>query len=118
MKFKFHRTFAVPSAVFLQFAAATNAVAETVSYTMQDSYFPVQLNDGGDFFSNERHRVGNVCEYCQLEQATVAWREFSNGCPVQREHPDDHGGKRHEVKHDDLFPGRAGARRAFPQTRA
>ena len=38
--------------------------------------------------------------------------------PVQREHPDDHGGKRHEVEHDDLFPARAGARRAFPQTRA
>ena len=38
--------------------------------------------------------------------------------PVQREHPDDHGGKRHEVEHDDLFPGRAGAQRAFPQTRA
>ena len=31
--------------------------------------------------------------------------------PVQREHPDDHGGKRHEVEHDDLFLGRAGARR-------
>ncbi len=46
----------------------------TVTYTMQDAYFPTQFNDGGDFFDNVGTELGMWAN--NGNKNTVAWRTF------------------------------------------
>jgi len=46
----------------------------TVTYTMQDTYFPTQFNDGGDFFDNGSTELGMWAN--TGNKNTAAWRTF------------------------------------------
>jgi autotransporter-associated beta strand protein len=79
--------------------------ASTVTYTLQDSTFPTQFNNGGDFYSNGTTELGMWAN--NGSKQTVAWRNF--------ETDGNNTGSNRSLQVGDVFTITVAATRAFGQ---
>ena len=77
----------------------------TVTYAMQDAYFPTQFNDGGDFFNNGSIELGMWAN--TGNKNTVAWRTLKTG--------GDNTGSNRSLQVGDVFKITVAATRAYGQ---
>ena len=92
-------------AIFSWLVIAKSHAQTTVTYAMQDANFPIQFNNGGDFFNNGSTELGMWANAGAKQ--TVGWQNFTTTGAA--------GGTARNLQVGDVFITTVSATRAFGQ---